>query len=110
MSPAIDAAHEDLPSLDWARDGLERFCGRHHIRRLWLFGSWASGEARPDSDVDLLVEFAPGSDLSAFDFVEVRQGLSALFGKEVDLLEEEALRNPFRRAHILRTRRLLYES
>ena len=42
------------------REALARLCRRHRIRRLSLFGSVAVGTARPDSDVDLLVEFAPG--------------------------------------------------
>ena len=39
---------------------LARFCERHHMRRLALFGSQLKGTARPDSDIDLLVEFEPG--------------------------------------------------
>ena len=48
-------AQLDLPDTTRAE-----LCQRHHIRRLALFGSQARGEQRPDSDVDLLVEFAPG--------------------------------------------------
>lgn len=47
--------------LDLEESVLKRFCERHRIRRLSLFGSTLKGTARPDSDVDLLVEFEPGS-------------------------------------------------
>ena len=54
---------------------LARFCGRHHIRRLSLFGSQLKGTARPGSDLDLLVEFDPGKE----------PGLIALAGMELEL-------------------------
>lgn len=47
------------PSLKIDRDTLARFCQARHIRRLALFGSHLKGQARPDSDIDLLVEFEP---------------------------------------------------
>ena len=47
------------PRLHLDEPTLARFCERHHIRRLSLFGSQLKGTARPDSDIDLLVEFEP---------------------------------------------------
>ncbi len=77
-------------------------------RPLSLFGSALRDDFRPDSDLDLLVEFEPDASYSLFDLVALQDELKDLLGREVDLVEASALRNPFRRREILRTRRLLY--
>jgi hypothetical protein len=56
----------------------------------------------------VLVEFEPGARLSLLDLVRVEQALAALLGRNVDLLERAALRNPFRRREILRTMEVVY--
>ena len=69
------------------------------VRRLALFGSVVRGEARPDSDVDLLVEFAPGQ--KTFDrFMALSDLLERLVGYPVELVTIEAL-SPFIGPHIL---------
>jgi predicted nucleotidyltransferase len=69
------------------------------VRRLALFGSVARGEARPDSDVDLLVEFAPGQ--KTFDrFLALSELLETLLECPVELVTTEAL-SPFIGPHIL---------
>src|SRR5881409_1812833 len=72
---------------------------RRGVRRLALFGSVARDEARPDSDVDLLVEFAPGE--KSFDrFMALSDLLETLLGHRVELVTVEAL-SPFIGPHIL---------
>jgi len=70
VEPAIGAPwRASLFSTDIDRERLADLCGRHHARRLALFGSVLRPDFRPDSDVDVLVEFAPGhrtSELSGF--------------------------------------------
>lgn len=69
------------------------------VRRLALFGSVLRNEARPDSDVDLLVEFAPGQ--KSFDrFLALSDLLETLLGHRVELVTTEAL-SPFLGPHIL---------
>ena len=87
---------------------LEEFCRRWKIRELSLFGSVLTPDFRAESDVDVLVSFAPDAPWSLFDIAELTQELKALFGREVDVVEKEALRNPFRKGHILANRRILY--
>ena len=53
--------------LDIAAGALEALCRRHGVSRLSLFGSQLKGTARPDSDVDLLVEFEPGTSITLLD-------------------------------------------
>lgn len=87
---------------------LADFSRRWGVVRLWLFGSMATGTARPDSDLDLLVEFHPDTTTSTWDWPQMQDELRAMFGREVDLVSTGVLTNPFRRASILRSRRLLY--
>lgn len=76
---------------------LARFCEQHHIRRLSLFGSQLKGTARPDSDVDLLVEFLPDAKPTYFDLAEIEIELSALLGgRKVDLRTPAELSRYFR--------------
>ena len=75
---------------------LAECCARHHIRRLSLFGSQLKG-ARPESDVDLLVEFEPDATPSLFDMVAMEEELSALLGRRrVDLRTPRELSRYFR--------------
>ncbi|HZE61051.1 MAG TPA: nucleotidyltransferase domain-containing protein [Burkholderiales bacterium] len=88
---------------------LEALCRKYRIRKLSVFGSAARGEAGPDSDVDLMVEFEPESAPSLWDFPEMQKAFSALFGRRrVDLVPPEALANPYRRKSILRDLKVLY--
>lgn len=89
---------------------IEALCRRYHVRRLELFGSAASGQGRPgDSDFDFLVEFAPlppGAYADAyFGLLEALQSLS---GRAVDLVIASAIKNPYFRQSVERTKTLLY--
>ena len=86
---------------------LAEFCRRHHIRRLALFGSVLRRDFRPDSDVDVLVEFDPGH-TPGLAFFEIEEELAAIFGRHVDLVEKRSLRNPFRRRSILKSAHTVY--
>ena len=59
-------------------------CRRHHIIRLSLFGSVLREDFRPDSDVDVLVEFEPGK-TPGFSFIDIQDELSNMIGRKVDL-------------------------
>ncbi len=83
-------------------------CRRWKIRELSQFGSSARGEARPDSDIDLLVEYQPDAEWSLLDTARLREELAELFGRPVDLVRERNITNPYRLASIRRDRRLLY--
>jgi hypothetical protein len=63
---------------------LERFCRRHHIRRFAFFGSVLRDDFRPDSDVDVLVEFEPGH-TPGLAFFGIETELSRILGRKVDL-------------------------
>ena len=86
-----------MPRLAIDDQQLARFCRAHHIRKLALFGSVLKGTARPDSDIDLLVEFDPDATPSLLDMVAMEQALSAMLGgKRVDLRTPRDLSRYFR--------------
>jgi predicted nucleotidyltransferase len=66
------------------REALAEFCRRNHIRRLALFGSVLRDDFRPESDVDVLVEFEPGTRVG-LRFFTLERELSELIGRTVDL-------------------------
>jgi len=63
---------------------VAEFCRRHHIRRFALFGSVLRDDFRPDSDVDVLVEFEPGH-VPGWEFFSMQDELSELLKRKVDL-------------------------
>jgi len=85
---------------------LAELCRRHHIRRLAIFGSALRGELRPESDVDVLVEFEPGQ-VPGLAFFEIEEELSTLFGRKVDLSTPGFLSRYFR-DEVMREAKVLY--
>lgn len=95
------------------RQELIALCRRYDVARLELFGSAARGtDFDPaHSDADFLVEFKAGSDLPPLEqFFGFADALSKLLGRRVDLVEPSAVKNPFIRAAIDRSRVLVYGS
>ena len=86
------------------------FCRKWRISRFSLFGSVLREDFGSDSDVDVLILFDPPIVWSLYDWVDMIEELQAMFGRKVDLVSEEGLRNPFRREEILCTRRVIYEA
>jgi len=70
--------------IDIPAGQIQSFCRRYHIRSLALFGSVLRDDFRPDSDVDVVVEFEPGH-IPGLDFFEMQDELSAILGRNVDL-------------------------
>jgi predicted nucleotidyltransferase len=83
--------------LDVDQQALAEVCRRHRIRRLSLFGSVLKGTARPDSDIDLLVEFEPDARPTYFTLARIELELSPLLGgKRIDLRTARELSRYFR--------------
>lgn len=87
---------------------IEEFCRRWRLRQFSLFGSVLREDFGPDSDVDVLISFEPDIPWSLFDWIAMIDELRVVFDREVDLVEESGLTNPYRRDAILRTRQILY--
>lgn len=84
--------------FDWPvpQPALASFCERHHITRLALFGSALRDDFGPASDVDVLVEFAPGHRIGFFGLAAIERELSALVGRPVDVRTPNDLSRYFR--------------
>lgn len=101
------------PAIADKKDELARLCRRYEVARLEVFGSAASGaqfDART-SDADFLVEFDADSKMAPFDqFFNFADALRNTLGRPVDLLESSAVSNPYLRAAIDKSRKLIYAS
>ncbi|MCU7919073.1 MAG: nucleotidyltransferase domain-containing protein [Candidatus Thiodiazotropha sp. (ex Epidulcina cf. delphinae)] len=96
-------------ALAISRAALRKLAQHYQIRRLVLFGSAARGELRPDSDIDLLVEFERGAAPSLGGMVEIQDAFAKLFGgRKVDIATPAILKNPYRRHAIEKDMEVLY--
>ena len=96
-----------IGSLEIDDAKLAELCGRYQVAELALFGSAARGESRPDSDIDLLVQFQPSAQIGLLDYAGLMLDLAALLGRKVDLVSKNGLK-PFIRDSILSEARPLY--
>ena len=92
--------------IEVSPDRLAAICRRYRIRELSVFGSAARGGMRPDSDIDILVEFEPGAH-PGLGFFQLEEQLSELLGRRVDLGLKSLLK-PLVRATALRDAVVLY--
>ena len=93
------------------RKKIAAFCKRWKVVEFALFGSAIREDFSAQSDIDALVSFAPDSNWSLFDHVQMKQELQEIFEREVDLITRRALeqsRNTLLRSEILSTARTLY--
>jgi len=89
-------------------EAIEKDPLKKTFKKVSLFGSHVYGQPREDSDVDVLVEFEPGSTVSLFDLVHIRRNFSGFVGKQVDLLTPESLSKYFR-DEVLQKAKTIYE-
>ena len=100
----IDELHIDAKRL-------AAICVKHDVARLELFGSFARGNASPESDLDVLVTFQPGARVG-LGIVALQQELEDLFGRTVDLMTRSAIErssNKYLRQFVLKRTEPLYE-
>lgn len=102
MNPTLEFGdlHVDAASL-------AEVCRRYSVRELSLFGSAARGEARPESDIDIMVEFEPGVRVGLVKFESLVEELTALAGRSVDLVTKRGL-TPSARPEVLKDARVIY--
>lgn len=98
-----------VPIVAEKREEVAALCRRYGVRRLDLFGSAAREHDFTDaSDIDLLVEYEPGRTPSWGPLFDFRDALAELFGRDVDFVMPGAVRNPYLRSAIERSRERLY--
>jgi uncharacterized protein len=90
-------------------ESIRNLCVIHNVERLYLFGSALRNDFNPSSDIDMLVKFKAVDLTRYFDnYITFKEKLKALFGREVDLLEEQALKNPILINSINKNKELIY--
>lgn len=84
-------------------------CKRHKVHKLFVFGSVLTNRFNDDSDVDLVVDFNKTEVEDYFDnYFDFKYSLQDLLGREIDLLEEQAIRNPYLKKNVDSTKMLIY--
>lgn len=88
---------------------LSELCRNHNVDKMYLFGSAVTSDFRDDSDIDFLVKFKPIDLLGYFDnYLNLKENLKKLLDRNVDLVEEQTLKNPILIKSINRNKELLY--
>jgi predicted nucleotidyltransferase len=90
-------------------DKLNALCNLYNVEKMYLFGSAVNSSFNDKSDIDLLVKFKPIELAQYFDnYLNFKEKLESLFGREVDLLEEQTLKNPILIQSINKSKELIY--
>ena len=90
-------------------ENIRDLCKLHKVKRLFVFGSVLSDRFKKESDIDLIVDFQ-GVDLYDYadNYFDLKYSLENLFKRDVDLLEDKAINNPYLRQTIDSTKQLIY--
>jgi uncharacterized protein len=95
--------------IDRNIESIRDLCTKHKVSRLFVFGSVLTNKLKKDSDIDLIVDFR---DIDVYDYADnyfdLKFSLESLFNRDVDLLEEKAINNPYLRKSIDSTKQLIY--
>jgi uncharacterized protein len=95
--------------IDRNMDDLKRLCTLYNVEKMYLFGSILNSNFNNDSDIDFLVKFKSIEISTYFDnYMDFKENLEKLFGREVDLVEEQTLRNPILINSINKSKELIY--
>ena len=88
---------------------IKDLCKKHKVKKLFVFGSVLTGRYKKNSDIDLLVDFR---DVDLYEYAEnyfnLKKALENLLKRDVDLLEDKAIKNPYLRQSIDSTKQLIY--
>lgn len=95
--------------IDKNIDKIRDLCKKHKVNRLFVFGSILTNNFKKSSDIDLLVDFS-GVDLYDYadNYFDLKTSLEKLFKRQVDLLEDKAIKNPYLRKSIDSSKYLIY--
>ncbi len=90
-------------------DAIKALCKSHYVARMFIFGSVLTSRFKKNSDIDLIVDFQ-GVNLYNYadNYFDLKDSLELLFNREVDLLEDKAIQNPYLRQSIDSSKQLIY--
>jgi uncharacterized protein len=96
--------------IDSNRDKLFELCKAHKVQELYVFGSLLTDKFKDSSDIDILIQFYQVDLNEYFDnYMDLKEELEQLFKRPVDLVENQAIRNPIFRRIVDREKQLIYE-
>ena len=95
------------PQLSVPKDAIRAFCRTHSVRQLSVFGSAVRDDFGQDSDVDVLIDIAPGSRVGLVKLQRMRDELAVIFGRPVDLLTPDGL-NRHIKDEVLRSAEIIH--
>lgn len=96
--------------IDSNKDKLFELCEKHKVQELYLFGSVLTETFKDTSDIDLLIQFYQVDLVEYFDnYMDLKEKLELLFKRPVDLIENQAIKNPIFRRVVDREKQLVYE-
>lgn len=91
------------------RNQVVELCIKHKVRELYAFGSVLTDQFNSSSDIDLLIQFAQVDLMEYFDnYMDLKESFEKLFSRPVDLVENQAIKNPIFRRIVDRDKRLIY--
>ena len=96
-------------SIEKYANDINRLCASHKVRHLYVFGSALTEKYNADSDIDFVVDFEP-IELSMYadNYYDLKFSLQDILKKPIDLLEDQAIKNPYFRASINLQKKLIY--
>lgn len=95
--------------IDQHISDLKILCDKYYVSELYVFGSVANGKVTDKSDIDLLVRFSDVDPLEYYDnYMDFKESLSALFARDIDLIEMQTIKNPILKRSIDRNKIILY--
>jgi predicted nucleotidyltransferase len=94
--------------IDLPMERIAEFCRRFGVEEFSLFGSVLRDDFGPESDVDVMLKFAPGRGFTFENTPEIQDELESIFGRRVDVIEKGRIRNPLRRAAIMDSYRVIH--
>ena len=99
-----------IPLIAEHTEQIAEICRQHHVKRLDVFGSAAVGDFNPDqSDIDFIVEFGDAPRKPWYgNHIDLKEDLQSLFNREVDLVDDTAIKNPYFRKSVDETREQIY--
>jgi predicted nucleotidyltransferase len=90
-------------------DRIKKLCDKYHVLKLYIFGSVLNSQFSNESDIDFLVTFA-NVELTEYadNYFDFKFSLEDLFQRQIDLLEEKAIKNPFFKQSVENSKKLIY--
>lgn len=98
-----------MNTIDQNIDKIKALCSKHKVSSLFVFGSILTNNFKKSSDIDLLVDF---SDVDLYEYADnyfdLKKSLEKLLKRQIDLIEDKSIKNPYLRKSIDSSKRLIY--